>query len=76
MSYVIVIEESQVTEEILQIAFDVVDGWYQDVRVDWEDAIDRMDGAELPDGSILDLGNSMMSPAIRKIKREVAKYRR
>jgi hypothetical protein len=72
----LVVQADQVTEEILKFFYDVVDGWYQTGRIDWEDLLDRVDGAELEDGTILDLGNSMVSPAIVKIKKCVRDYRR
>ena len=73
----LIIEADQVTAEILQLAYSIVDGWYSDgTRIDWEDFLYRMDSSELDDGSRIDLGNSMLSPAIRKIKSEVRKYRR
>jgi hypothetical protein len=64
-----------VTEEIISLAYDIVDGWYQEGPVDWEDVLDRLDGATLADGSLLDLGSSLTSPAIRKIKKAVIKAR-
>lgn len=72
----LVVQADQVTEEILKLFYDVVDGWYQTGRIDWDDLLDRVDGAELEDGTILDLGNSMVSPAIVKIKKHVRDYRR
>ncbi len=75
-----VVQANQVTEEILQFAYDVVDGWYQGTSrmtiSDWEDLLDRIDGLELEDGTILDLGKNMLSPAIKKIKAHVRDYRR
>lgn len=66
----------EVTEEIRQLFYDAVDGWYPTGRIDWHDLLDRVDGAELKDGTILDLGDSMVSPAIRAIKGYVRDYRR
>lgn len=66
---------ADVTPEILEIAESVVDGWYADGRVDWEDFVDRMDDVELADGMRTDFGEDMNSPAVRKIKSYVRKYR-
>lgn len=73
--YTRVHEGADITDEIIEIAQSVYAGWYGDgQRIDWEDLIDRVDGAELSDGTRLDLGNSMDSPAIKKIKREIRAY--
>lgn len=73
-----VTREDQVTEEILAIATSVVEGWFEDRRIDIEEFIDRME-MRLDDWSMLDFGNDLDSPAIkmilkhaRKIKRELA----
>lgn len=64
-----------VTPEILEAAESIVNGWYADGRVDWQDFIDRLDGTPLDDGTRLNLGDTMTSPAIRKIKAHVRAYR-
>ena len=74
-NYALVTQADQVTEEILQLIYDIVDGWYPTGRIDWEDLLDRVDGAELEDGTVLDLGDDMLSPAIVKIKKCARKYR-
>jgi hypothetical protein len=65
-----------VTVEILTMAEQIHDGWYPTGRVDWEDFLDRLDGAELDDGSTLDLGDSMLSPAVVVLKKYVLAHRR
>jgi hypothetical protein len=75
-NYTPVVQASQVTEEILQLIYDIVDGWYPTGRIDWKDLLDRVDGAELEDGTVLGLGDDMLSPAIVKIKKHVRGYRR
>lgn len=65
-----------VPEELLDHAVDVTDSHYGDGRIDWEDALDRMDGFEMPDGTRLDLGGDLNSGAIRAIKAHVRKVRR
>jgi hypothetical protein len=62
-------QAADVTDEMVEIAREIVDGWYQEGRVDWEDVWDRMDGAELADGTHLDLGTDLGTPALAKLKR-------
>lgn len=69
-------ESEDVTEEMVKLALDIVDGWYQEGPIDWEDVWDRLDGAELADGTRLELGVELLSPALKKIKREVLKARK
>jgi hypothetical protein len=75
-NYTLVVQASQVTDEIMEIAYGITEGWYQTGRIDWHDFLGHIDGSELSDGSILDLGDSMLSPAIKKIKSYVRDYRR
>jgi hypothetical protein len=64
-----------VTEEMVQLTLDIVDGWYPEGRIDWEDVWDRLDFTELKDGTRLELGVELLSPALKKIKSEVKKIR-
>lgn len=64
-----------VTQEIAEAAYQIVDGWYQSGRIDWNDVLDRLDGTELSNGSQVDLGDDSNSPAIREIKARVRKMR-
>lgn len=73
ITYTPVTEASQVTEEVMQAARDIVEGWYNEGRVDWENVWDRMDGTTLNDGSRLDLGGQTDTPAMRKIQRQIRK---
>lgn len=66
----------EVTDEVKQMAYDIVDGWYQEGRIDWEDVWDRLDGSKLADGTELDLGNDLTSPELQQLKRAVQKMRR
>jgi len=75
VSYTRVHGADDVTDEIIGIAQSVYAGWYGDgQRIDWEDLIDRVDGAELGHGTRLDLGDAMDSPASKKIKSEMRSY--
>lgn len=69
------VEAEDVTDEMIGLVRDVVDGWYQDSPIDWEDVWDRVDGAELADGTRLDLGSDMLTPALRRLRREARRPR-
>lgn len=73
--FVTVVTAEDVIEELMESVFTVVDGWYQDSRVDWEDVIDRVERRGLEDGRALNFGDSLDSPAIRRIKYLVRKSR-
>lgn len=66
----------QVTGEIVDLVWDIVDGWYQEGRIDWEDVWDRLDGSTIQDGTILDLGDDLLSPALVLIKARISRKRR
>lgn len=80
--YTTVIEAEQVTDEILTEAENVHNGWYAGRRIDWDDLLDRVDGMDLADGTVLDLGNWLNpdgtdeSDAIKKIKKHIRAYRK
>lgn len=48
----------------------VFDGWFSEGPIDWEDFLDRLEK-----GSTYDLGDSLDSPAIRRIKAIVRELR-
>lgn len=64
---------ADVTEEILELLMDEAEaqGLGGHGPIEWEDVLDPVEGLELRDGSRIDFGSSLDSPAIRKIKREV-----
>lgn len=66
-----------VTEEILQIAEETYDGWFDDDQpIDWEEFIDRMcKEGYLSDETRLEF-EEYDNPAVRKIQRHVRAYRR
>ena len=74
-TYTRIIEAADVTDEVLSVAEDA-EGWFVDQPIDWEDFLDRMDGHELADGTLIDMGESIDSPAIRKIKKHISNYRK
>ena len=62
----------EVTDELVEAAYEIADGWYQNGRIDWEDVWDRMERND-PD---LDLGSDLGSPELVEIKKRVLKMRR
>lgn len=77
-NYLTVTEKSDVTEEILDAAVEIYRGHHTNdgKNIRWGDLLDRLDGALLDNGQRLDLGNSLVSPAIKRIKAHVSAYRR
>ena len=73
VTYTEVTAATHVTDEVMDYARSIVEGWYNEGRVDWEGVWDRMDGSRLNDGTTLDLGGQMDSPAMRKIQRQIRK---
>lgn len=73
-----IIAAEEVTPEILEVAESVYDGWYADRgRVDWTDFLERLEKmVTFDDGTRLDLGESLTSPAILKVKRHIDAYRK
>ncbi|MER7445028.1 hypothetical protein [Micromonospora avicenniae] len=76
--WVEVTEADQVTPEILEAAESIYDGWFAHAsRVDWPEFLDRLEGQEFDSiGGRLDLGDSLMSPATRRIKAHIRDYRK
>lgn len=66
----------EVTEEMLRIAEETFDGYFEsDERIDWEEFIDRMVAyGYLADDARLEF-SVYDSPAIRKIQKHVRRYR-
>ena len=69
MTYTSLTSPEQITDEIVSMVVEVLRGWYPDNRTDWEDVWDRVDGSELSDGTRLDLGTDLLSPALRKLRK-------
>jgi hypothetical protein len=65
-----------VTDEVLELVKGIVEGWYDEGRIDWEDVFERLEYKRtLDDGRGIDLGEDLNSPAIKKIKSEIRKWR-
>ncbi len=67
---------AEVTEEMVLLALDIADGFFTDRRIDWDDLLYRLDGAELHDGRRLCMPDQMTDPAIVALQRRVNAYRR
>jgi hypothetical protein len=65
-----------VTEELVQQAVDIVDGWYNEGRIDWEDVFDRLEKHTLDNGQGIDLGEDLGSPALKTLQRRVRAARK
>ena len=67
----VIVNAADVTPDVIEAAIELTDDWYADERVDWEEALLRLEKYH-----DWDLGESMESPAIKKIQREVRAHRR
>lgn len=77
ITYAYIVEESDLTEEILRAAEDVHDAYFaDDKRVDWEDLWDRLDGYRLDDNTRLDLPDQLDSPVFTALKKHLKQHRR
>lgn len=61
--------EEDVTQEIIDLLRSVVSAHYPEGRIDWPDVWDRMDGRTLNDGTALDMGDELDTPAIKSLKK-------
>lgn len=75
-TYTQITEQEQMTEEVMSHARSIVDGWYNESRIDWENVWERLDGCPLNDGTYLDLGPETDSPAMRYIQKTIRAERR
>lgn len=66
-----ILTANQVTEDVLKQFYEVVDGWYQDERIDWDDVFRRVE-----QWGDYDFSDQWDNPAIRKIQRKVREWRR
>lgn len=71
-----VVKADDVTDELLEHAVELTDSRYGDGKIDWQDAIDNLEGFEMPDGLLADFGQDANSEAIKKIKAHVRKVRK
>lgn len=59
------------SDDIREAAESVYDGWYADRSIDWDDFLGRVESQ-----TGVDLGNDLLSPQIKAIKKHIAWYRR
>ncbi len=69
-------QSPELTAEIMVMAMEIVDGWYQTGRINWGDVWDRLDGAELSNGDRIDVGGDLLAPELARIKNHVNAERR
>lgn len=62
--------DTAVLDELERLVLDIVEGWYEGTRIDWEDVWDRLDGTELADGRTLDIP-SLISPVQNALKKRI-----
>lgn len=74
-TYLIPVEASDVSEDMLALAEEIYDGWFDDDdRIDWEDFIDRMCSYARQAEPAWEL-DEYDNGAVNKIKRHVREYR-
>lgn len=66
-------EAADITDEVVDMAVELVDGFYQNRKTDWEDVLYRLERQTLSDGRGIDFGEQDNTPAIRCLKRRVNK---
>ncbi len=64
-------KDAMTEAELLKAAEEIYGGWYADSRIDWEDFLYRLEKQ-----TEYELGNSMDSPLIRRIKAHIREYRK
>lgn len=76
VTYVEPHDAADVTDEMLGLAEEVYDGWFDsDEAIDWEEFIDRLcNMGYLADGTKLEF-DTYDCPAVNKIKRHIRNYR-
>lgn len=63
--------KEDVTDDLLEAVYEIVDGWHMDFPIDREDFLDRLES-----WAKVDMGDQMSSPAIEFIIRKARAYRR
>ncbi|MCX5201493.1 hypothetical protein OG897_08510 [Streptomyces sp. NBC_00237] len=66
---------AEITEEIVDAAYEIADGWFQGKRINWERLLYRLDGMELADGRRLYMPEDLTHPANEALKKAVNKMR-
>lgn len=66
----ILVTRQDVTDDVLETVWDVIEGWYLDDPIDWEDVLDRADNAEW------EFGDQWDDPVITYVQREMRRRKR
>lgn len=72
-------EPDDVTETVIEEGQNIVEGWYMDCPIEWEDLVNRLEEYLLgkgPDGRDLVFDDQMDGPALRKLQRELRRFKR
>jgi len=70
------VDASDVSEEMLELAEQVYDGWFSDdERIDWEEFIDRLCKLSIHDEPSWEL-DEYDNGAVRKIQKHIREYRK
>lgn len=64
-----VVKSEDVTEELLDACWSIIESWYSTCTIDWDDVLDRLER------SGWDFTNDADTPAIRKLKRTMRAWR-
>jgi hypothetical protein len=74
--YTYIRSKESVSDEILRGAEYTNDLWFNDVsRIKWSQFWDLLEGWPLLDGTCLDLGAELGTPAMKEIKKHIRAYR-
>ena len=65
-------EAADVTEAMIAAACEECCAWWGDSPIDWEELLDRLEAVRRD----WDFGDSLLTPAIRKLQRAVRQHRR
>lgn len=66
-----ILSVDDIDDDILTAAFDIVEGWYLEERIDWADFLDRLET-----WVAIDLGSKMDAPWIEYLKKKVRAHRK
>lgn len=69
-------QAADVTTELVELVYGYAEAPMGGHMLTWEELWDRTDGARLNDGSTLDWGDQLDTPAMRKVQREVRRLLR
>jgi hypothetical protein len=68
--------KEDVTPDVVEMVWGVVEGWYLNEAIDWQAVLERVEGYTLPDRRRISFGPEDDSPAIRSIKSTIRKMKK